>query len=73
MEPLYLAANWSPMTWALMFSCMAVAILAVFVTFVAVLVRESRATPPPRQVPQPTAPTVVPSEQGPDEHHLHAA
>lgn len=46
---MYVAANWSPMTWVLMFSCMALAILAVFVTFVIVLVRASNATPPPRR------------------------
>ncbi|GAB4009618.1 hypothetical protein [Nocardioides ultimimeridianus] len=46
---MYVAASWSPMTWVLMFSCMALAILAVFVTFVIVLVRAANATPPPRR------------------------
>ena len=69
---MYVAANWSPMTWVLMFSCMALAILAVFVTFVIVLVRAANATPPPRR-------TELVAHPGGGEdaevahHHPHAA
>ena len=67
-----LAAQWSPMTWTLLFIGMVVAILSIFVTFVMVLVRASSATPPPR-------PTLV-GHTGDGEatpvaqhHHPHAA
>lgn len=69
---LFVAQQWSPMTWTLMFIGMVLAILSVFVTFVVVLVRASRATDEPR--PRPTLVEHPGAADAPAAHdHPHAA
>jgi len=69
---LFVAQQWSPMTWTFMFIGMLLAILSVFVTFVIVLVRASRATDPARPRPM-----LIEHPGGGDasdaHHHPHAA
>jgi hypothetical protein len=70
---LLVAQDWSPTTWALLFVGMVVAILAVFVTFVMVLVRAARPTPPPGARPDLVGHAGEGGGTTDAHHHPHAA